>query len=156
EEIDNARVLRQAVSQKARGVRTNPLGQGVEHGEPAQREAGVVEVGTAFTAGEAAVGVLGGQQEAGVPLAHRLRETGQAVGQLGVQVLEVTHGKWPLAAWRAGPAKSQAAKKVRSYLSFFSSFSVNFSPECLAMNSRMACVVGSSRLWAMRKMMVMW
>src|SRR5262249_43296044 len=96
EEIDDAGLLRQALTEESRGARADLRRQGVEDAQRAQRKASVAEVGAALAAGETAVGVLRGEQEAGVPGAHRLREAGQSVGKLSIQVLEVTHRKWTL------------------------------------------------------------
>ena len=61
-QIDHAGMLIQAMAQKARGAVSHLGGQCIQYGQAAQGKRGVIEVGIAFAAGEAAVGILGRRQ----------------------------------------------------------------------------------------------
>jgi hypothetical protein len=71
EEVHDASPFAQTVPQEAGGAVAELRWQLVEHGQGAQGEASVVEVGAALPAGEAAVGVLGGLKIGDVPVTAR-------------------------------------------------------------------------------------
>ncbi len=74
--------MRQALAQKAGRLVADFRRQGVEDAQAAQGKSGIVEIGAALPAGEAAVGVLGRGEVSGVAGTGRFRQPGDAVGQM--------------------------------------------------------------------------